>query len=306
MLGQFDRFVAPAAEMGLRIHRANVAQTLSGDELCELLPRYDGWIIGDDPATKTVFETARAGRLRAAVKWGVGTDNVDFIACEELGIPITNTPMMFGAEVADVALGYVIALARETFEIDQGVRNNEWPKLQGVSLAGKTAAIIGQGDIGRNTAKRLMACEMNIIGYDPGVSQGEAEKGVRMKQWPKQLEEADFIVITAALTRSSRHMLNGRTLKQAKQGVRVVNVARGPIIDENELEKALANEKVYSAALDVFETEPLPSDSELRRHSRCIFGSHNASNTKEAGFRTSMIAMTKLAEFLGTAKSSQT
>ncbi|MFO7145315.1 phosphoglycerate dehydrogenase, partial [Arthrospira sp. PCC 8006] len=151
MLGQFDRFVDLAAGKGLKLHRAQVTQTLSEDELCVLLPGYDGWIIGDDPATRRVFEAARAGRLRAAVKWGIGVDNVDFAACKDLGLPIINTPGMFGAEVADVAVAYVIGLARELFVIDRGGRAGGWPKPAGISLNGRCAGVVGMGDIGRNT-----------------------------------------------------------------------------------------------------------------------------------------------------------
>ena len=94
-------------------------QTLSVAELKDLVPQHDGWIIGDDPATRAVFEARKARKLKAAVKWGIGVDNVDFSACADLDIPIINTPDMFGAEVADIAMGYVIALARETFQIDR-------------------------------------------------------------------------------------------------------------------------------------------------------------------------------------------
>src|SRR5690606_31124423 len=107
MLGQIGLFTDYAAERGLTLHPAQVTQTLSEDELKALLPGYDGWIIGDDPASRAVFQTAQGGRLRAAVKWGIGVDNVDFAACKDLGIPIINTPQMFGAEVADVATAFV-------------------------------------------------------------------------------------------------------------------------------------------------------------------------------------------------------
>src|SRR5206468_3580903 len=116
-----------------------------------------------------------------------------------------------------------------------------------------------------------------------------------------RVEEADFIVVTCALTPSSRHMVNAAALARAKQGVRVVNVGRGPVIDEPALASALQDGKVYSAALDVFEVEPLPGDSPLRQHPRCVFGSHNASNTADAVVRTSEIAIEKLAGFLGVA-----
>ncbi|MEB3258430.1 MAG: phosphoglycerate dehydrogenase, partial [Cyanobacteriota bacterium] len=137
MLGMLEAFKAPAQELGLELVPAEVTQTLSEAELIELLPQFDGWIIGDDPATQQVFEAGQRGLLKAAVKWGIGVDNVDFKACEALEIPIINTPGMFGGEVADVAVGYAIALARHTVEIDRGVREGHWPKPRGLSLAGR-------------------------------------------------------------------------------------------------------------------------------------------------------------------------
>ncbi len=122
MLGMIESFRYLFAERGIELSAPNVVQTMSVDELKEIVPQHDGWIIGDDPATREVFEAGKAGNLKAAVKWGIGVDNVDFDACKDLDIPIINTPDMFGREVADVAMGYVIALARETFEIDRAVR----------------------------------------------------------------------------------------------------------------------------------------------------------------------------------------
>jgi D-3-phosphoglycerate dehydrogenase len=300
MLRMIEHFEPVFTKAGLELTCPNVVQTLSVDELKKLVPAHDGWIIGDDPATRDVFEAGRQGRLKAAVKWGIGVDNVDFKACKELGIPITNTPNMFGSEVADIAHGYVIALARETFLIDRGVRAGHWPKPRGVSLAGKTVALVGLGDIGRSTAKRLLASDMTVVGYDPTISKGDAPQGVDLAIWPQRVEEADFIVITCALTASSRGLLNAKVLAQVKPGVRVVNVARGPIVVEAALIEALQNGRVYSAALDVFEEEPLPSDSPLRNFERCVFGSHNASNTSDAVLRTSEIAIQKLLDFLNT------
>ena len=181
----------------------------------------------------------------------------------------------------------------------EGVRAGGWPKPRGISLAGKTVALIGFGDIGRNTAKRLLAAGMKVVAYDPYAKPVDELAAVEISPWPVRLEEADFIVITCALTPSSRRIINAETLAKAKQGVRVVNVGRGPIIDEQALISALQADKVYSAALDVFEDEPLPMDSPLRSHPRCVFGSHNASNTADAVVRTSEIAIDKLMEFLG-------
>lgn len=298
MLRMIDNFRPLFDQYGVSITTPDVVQTLTEEELKELLPMHDGWIIGDDPASRSVFEAGRTGQLKAAVKWGIGVDNVDFAACKDLGIPITNTPNMFGGEVSDIAVGYVIALARQTFDIDRGVRSGEWPKPSGISLAGKTAALVGYGDIGKNTARRLLAADMNIIAYDPYASCDSAMPQVEHAEWPQRISEADFIVINCALTPSSYHMLNTDVLSSCKRGVRVVNVGRGPIIDENALNAALQSGQVFSAALDVFETEPLPLDSFLRSHPRCVLGSHNASNTIDAVERTSKIAIEKLLEFL--------
>lgn len=298
MLRMIDSFRPLFAQHGADITTPDVVQTLSVEQLKELVPQHDGWIIGDDPATREVFETGKAGRLKAAVKWGIGVDNVDFAACKDLGIPIINTPNMFGREVADIAMGYVIALARQTFEIDRGVRAGQWPKPCGISLAGKTVALVGYGDIGRNTARRLLAADMRVIAYDPFVADDPEVSEVERAIWPQRVAEADFIVINCALTSSSHHMLNARVLSQCKSGVRVINVGRGPVIDEPALEAALQSSRVHSAALDVFEEEPLPMISVLRAHPHCVFGSHNASNTVDAVVRTSEIAISKLMGFL--------
>lgn len=299
MLRAIENFRAEFAKRGYEITTPNVTQVLSEEELIALVPQFDGWIIGDDPANRRVFTAAKAGKLKAAVKWGVGVDNVDFVACKDLGIPISNTPGMFGKEVADIAIGYVVALARETFAIDRGVKAGQWPKPRGMSLSEKTVALVGFGDIGRNTAKRLLACELNVIVYDPYFKPAPGLEAVQPAQWPARLPEADFIVLTCALTPENRHLLNATTLAQAKAGVRVVNVSRGPLIDEAALAAALASGHVHSAALEVGEVEPMPTESPLRNFGeRVLFGSHNASNTNEAVTRTSLKAIDLIDGFL--------
>ncbi len=299
MLRSIEAFRLRFKELNFEIVTPTVVQTLSEDELLALVPEVDGWIIGDDPATARVFEAGRRGRLRAAVKWGVGVDNVDFDACGRLGIRIGNTPGMFGREVADLAYSYIVALARQSFFIDSGVKTGLWPKPAGMSLAGKTVALVGLGDIGRQLAKRLLVAEMNVIGYDPAFDSIALPDGVVKGSWPKRLEEADFLVLTCALNPATRHLLNATTLRIAREGVRVVNVARGALIDEAALIDALQSGRVHSAALEVFDIEPLPNLSRLRAFAdRCVFGSHNASNTIEAVARTSYQALELLHQFL--------
>jgi D-3-phosphoglycerate dehydrogenase / 2-oxoglutarate reductase len=293
MLGMMDAFHPLFAERDAEAHCPEVVQTLSVPELIALVPQFDGWIIGDDPATAEVFEAGKAGNLKAAVKWGIGVDNVDFAACERLGIPITNTPDMFGAEVADIALCYVIGLARDTYFIDREVRAGRWPKPRGISLKGKRAGVIGYGDIGRNTIARLQAIGMDVLAWDPAYT-ARNDTIVPIVAWPERIGTCDFLVFTCSLTPSSRHMLNADTLARAKPGVRIVNVARGPLVDEAALIQGLETGHVSAAALDVMEVEPLPTNSPLRGFDRCIFGSHNGSNTSDAVSATSQIAIHKL------------
>lgn len=295
MLKMVEDLSSEFARHGWEVTTPSVTQTLPETELLQLVPKHHGWIIGDDPATRAVFEAGYAGKLRAAVKWGVGVDNVDFQACGDLGIPIANTPGMFGGEVADLAVGYLIGLARQSFLIDREVRAGRWPKPTGISLAGKTVAVVGLGDIGRNVVRRLLAADMNVLGYDPGVTQQDAPERCELRKWPDRIETADFLVLTCALTASSHHLVNQEIFTITKPGLRLINVSRGPIVDECSLIKALETGLVHSAALDVFEDEPLALNNPLRNYDSCVFGSHNASNTVDAVLRTSQIAIEKLA-----------
>ncbi|CUS47113.1 MAG: D-3-phosphoglycerate dehydrogenase [Idiomarinaceae bacterium HL-53] len=298
MLGMFEQFIEPAKELGLELVPAQTTQVLSEEELIKLLPDYDGWIIGDDPATRQVFAAAKSGKLVAAVKWGIGVDNVDFEACKDLGIPIINTPNMFGTEVADVAMAYLLGLARQTYFIDREIRQNHaWPKPAGMSLTGKHIGVVGFGDIGYNVAKRLMGFDVTVTAYDPGVEGNRDLQYVQRKSWPEGLAKLDFLVFTCALNKHNFHMLNAETLSQLKAGTHIVNVARGPLIDEKALIDALESGHITAAGLDVFEVEPLPKESPLRKMPQCIFGSHNSSNTREGVIRASHKALSEIARF---------
>lgn len=298
MLGQIDRFRSAFDQCGAELTCPSVVQTLSVAELKELVPAHDGWIIGDDPANREVLQAGVRGRLKAAVKWGIGVDNVDFAAAKEFGLPVVNTPFMFGREVADIAMGYVIGLARQTFLIDREVRAGRWPKPVGISLADKIGAIVGFGDIGRNIARRMLAADMKVIAFDPMFKPAQGLESVVRREWPDGLADADFLVLACNLTAANRHLINAETLKSTKFGLRLVNVARGHLIDEVALVDALGRGQVHSAALDVMEVEPLPQNSPLRRYDRCIFGAHNGSNTIDAVIRASEHAIELLFDML--------
>lgn len=298
MLGLIDEFAGDFAARGLACVAGKVTQVKTVAELIDEVPLYDAWIIGDDPASRDVVAAGVRGKLKAAVKWGVGVDNVDFAAFRDFGVPVENTPGVFGGEVADVALTYALGLARETYRIDREIRlNNGWPKPAGISMSGRTVAIVGFGDIGRQTAKRILACGSKVIAYDPMFKEAEGIP-VENETWPTRIGEADFIIFTCPLNAGTKHMFNEGLLGALKGGVRVVNVARGPVIDERALVKALDSGVVHSAALDVFETEPLAPSSPLRAYDRCIFGSHNGSNSVDAVRRVSRLAIDKIDRLL--------
>jgi D-3-phosphoglycerate dehydrogenase len=299
MIKRIDEFRSIFENKGVEIYIPNIVQTLSEEELIEILPSFDAWIIGDDPATERVFEAGKAGNLKAAVKWGVGVDNVNLRACEKLSIPIINTPQMFGAEVANIAVGYVIGLARELFLIDQEVKKGNWIKPTGLSIKDKKVGVIGFGDIGRHTAKYLKGLDMDVIVYDPFAKKTEEEEKLyTFTEYPNQIGELDFLVATCALTPATKNMVNSTIFQQMKPGIRIVNVSRGGIINEKDLIDAMDANIVYSAALDVFEIEPLTADNPLRRYERCVFGTHNGSNTVEGVRRASHKAIEHLFNFL--------
>lgn len=299
MLRQIEKFRPLFAAKNLELVTPDVVQVLTEEELMALVPSVDAWIIGDDPATEAVFQAGKAGKLKVAVKWGVGVDNVDFAACEKLNIPISNTPKMFGGEVADLALAYTLGLARQSYFIDQETKKGNWIKPTAISMAGKTVAVIGLGDIGLATIQRLKGFDVVINAYDPFSNILATDLNINaVLNFPEQIEQADFIILTCALTSSSKHMINKSTIALMKDNVRIINVARGPLINEADLISGLQSGKIASVALDVFEIEPLPLNSELRNHPQNIFGAHNGSNTFEGVERASYKAIDLLFNFL--------
>ena len=288
-------------DLGFNLNTPDVTQIMSEDELINLLPQYDGWIIGDDPATRDVVRAGSLGKLKAAVKWGVGVDNINFDAFNEFSIPINNTPGVFGDEVSDVALGYVIGLARDLFIIDRSVRVGHWIKPAGISIKEKIFGVVGFGDIGKQFCKKIKQLGGFVRVYDPQYNQRNLSNYDYVDEfvgWPNNIETLDFIVLCCALNKSNYHLINKDIFSRAKDTLRIVNVGRGPLIDEKALINALQNESIHSAALDVFENEPLSLSSELIGFERCILGSHNASNSIDAVIKVSNQSLEMMKEML--------
>lgn len=272
-------------------------QQVSKEILLEVVGNFDGWMLGDDICDREILSAGKMGKLRAALRWGAGFDNVDAKAASQLGIPIENTPGTFANEVADMALGYLIALARNIPQVSQGVFEGQWLKPIGSSLAGKKVGIVGLGVIGQAIVKRLNVLDMQLVGYDPA-SNLTQDRTVDLKKWPEGLVDLDYLILACPLTKDNIEMINGEVLRSMKSGCKIINVARGGLIDEKALIGALREKKVAAVALDVFELEPL-KNSELLEFKQNVYGSHNASNTVEAVDRTTAIAIEKLSKLLG-------
>jgi D-3-phosphoglycerate dehydrogenase len=275
---QIDKYLDLFSKQGIEIEMPKVDQQLSRGQLLPIIGDFNGVIAGDDEFTAEVFE--RAERLKVLVKWGVGVDAIDLEAAKRFGIAVFNTPNVFGDEVADVTIGYIIMISRHLHKLDQAVRQGNWPKPIGTSLKGKTLGVIGVGDIGRAVCRRAIAMGMRVLGYD--LVSDFRIKGVRFVEFGELLRASDVISLNCALTKDNRHMLGKQEFEMMKKGVFIVNTSRGALIDEGALVEALKRGKVAGAALDVFEVEPLPAGSLLRKFDNCVFGTHNSSNTLEA------------------------
>lgn len=289
-----DRYRESFLTAGLEAHLPEVNQHLSESELLEVIEPFHGMIAGDDEFTRRVFE--RAVNLRVISKWGIGIDSIDAEAAEDHGVRVFNTPNAFGDEVADVAMAYVVLLFRGLHLLDRGVREGGWPKIRGTSIGGKTLGIIGYGSIGAALAKRARVAGMQVVTSDIKRLTQEclASDAVRQVELGELLRESDVVALTCSLTRSNRRMIGSSELNQMKAGAYLVNTARGGLVDEKALIAALRSERLAGAALDVFEVEPLPIDSELRRIEGCILGTHNASNTTQAVLRVNETAIANL------------
>ena len=282
------------AERDIEVEVPPLLQQLNEAELLEIIDRFDGVIAGDDFFTAKVLEKGK--RLKIVAKWGIGLDAIDLEAAKKLGILVRNTPDVFADEVADVVLGYIVLLARGLHKLDQSVRNGGWLKIQGRSLRGKTLGVIGVGSIGQAVVQRGVALGMSVVGYDVA-SIPESfvqETGMTQESLELLLQVSDFISLNCNLTASNYHFLGEKQFDLMKEGVCLINTARGPLIDETTLVKALTAGKVAGAALDVFEAEPLPMESPLRQFDNCIFGTHNASNTLEAVMRVNEMVIQNL------------
>ena len=261
---------------------------ISADDLLKVVSEYDALIVrGRTKITASVMDAASL--LKAIGRAGVGVDNIDLDAAKKHDITVVNAPTSTSLAVAELTFGLLLAMARELPRADAGMKQGEWLKkeLSGVELNGKTLGIIGYGRIGAEVGKRAIAFGMNVIAYDPLVSEDEMQKrGADPVSIQDLYAWSDFISLHLPLSVQTRDMIGPLAFSQMKDGVRIVCAARGGIIDEAALITALNSGKVAGAALDVFGTEP-PGLTETVSHPKVIATPHIGAQTAEAQSRAS-------------------
>ena len=300
MLKFLDRFRPELERYGLDLITIDIHERLEEADLLKYAGKFDATICGDDRYTSRVLE-ACAPRLKVISKWGTGIDSIDADACARLGIKLFRTTNAFTLPVADTVMGYLLAFARRQPWMDQAMKVGVWDKIPGRALHECTLGIIGVGAIGTSLTRRARAFGMKMLGndiveIDPGFI---AETGIQMTTLEKLLTASDFVSVNCDLNPTSYHLINARTLQLMSKEAILINCARGPIVDEAALVKSLEEGLIGGAALDVFEVEPLPSDSPLRLMNNVLLAPHNSNSSPAAWERVHWNTIKNLIEGLG-------
>jgi D-3-phosphoglycerate dehydrogenase len=278
---------------------------LDEPELCAAIAEADALLVRSR-TTVTAKALEAAKRLKLVTRAGIGVDNVDLAAASRRGVIVSNVPDASTTTTAELAITLLMALARRIVPADRSVRAGKWErtKLLGSELAGKTLGVVGFGRIGRVVADRALGLKMRVVAHDPflpaGASATAGAASVALVDLDTLLRESDFLTVHTPLTQQTRGMIGAAQLARAKPGLRVVNAARGGIVDETALVAALASGAVGGAALDVFDEEPLPADSPLRSFENVILTPHLGASTEEAQRRVALEAAAQIVDFART------
>ncbi len=274
---------------------------LSEAELLPVVAETSAMVVrSETKVTRKVIEAAR--KLKVVGRAGVGVDNVDVEAATQRGIVVMNTPGGNTVSTAELACSMLMALARKIPQAHASMKAGDWNRkaFQGTELHNKTLGILGMGRVGSEVARRAIAFGMRVVAYDPYLSLSRAKAlQVELLEHVEELyARADFITIHVSLSDETRNMINAAAFARMKKGVRIVNCARGGIINEADLLAALQAGQVAGAALDVYETEPLPKESPLRAHPQIIMTPHLGASTEEAQENVGIEVAEAITDFL--------
>ena len=274
--------------------QVDVRDDITPEELVTVLPAYDGMVVRSRTKVRQPLIDA-APNLKVIVRGGVGLDTIDAEYARSKGVTVMNTPKASSASVAELAIGFMFALARSLYATTASMKAGKWEKkkFEGDEIAGKTLGIIGVGNIGKEVAKRAAALGMTVLACDPYVDDCE---GADLTGLDDLLSRADYISLHLPKTKESANMIGSAQFAKMKTGVRLINCARGGIVDEDALYEALVSGKVAGAALDVFAVEPCEGHR-LFSLENVIGSPHIGAATKEAQARVGAEVAEKLIEF---------
>lgn len=263
---------------------------LTSAEVAKLLPGIDGYIAGLDGIDANAIKAA--DRLKVIARYGVGVDNVDLAVAREKGIVVTNTPGANSVSVAELALGLMLALARQIPEAVEAVHQGKWPRYAGFSLEGKTVGILGFGAIGKQLARRLAGFDCKVLAFDPFADAVFAKDNhVELATMHDVIEQADFISLHLPLLPETRCMVNDTFLNKMKKGSFLINTSRGEVIDEDALLRALQSGHLKGVALDAFTVEPPDPKNPLLNLPQVIATPHLGAQTDGATSNMGWLAM---------------
>ena len=273
----------------------DVRDDITPEELPSVLPAYDGMVVRSRTKVRQALIDV-CPNLKVIVRGGAGLDTIDHEYAKSKGITVMNTPLANSASVAELAIGYMLMMARSLYQATASVKAEKWDKkgFNGDEIGGKTLGLVGVGNIGKEVAKRAIVMGMTVVAYDPYIK-GEIE-GIKLVTLDELLAQADYISLHLPKTKESTGMIGAEQFGKMKNGVRIVNCARGGIVDEAALYEALTSGKVAGAALDVFAEEP-PTDWKLLKLDNVIGSPHIGAATKEAQGRVGAEVADKLIAF---------
>ena len=263
---------------------------LTSAEVAQLLPGVDGYIAGLDAIDSRALQAA--DRLKVIARYGVGVDSVDLEAARKKGIVVTNTPGANSVSVAELALGLMLALARQIPEAVEAVHQGKWPRYSGVSLEGKMIGILGLGAIGKQLARRLGGFDCKIMAFDPFADTVFAkEHSIILASLEAVTEQSDFISLHLPLLAETRDIVNDAFLSRMKKGSFLINTSRGEVVDEGALLKALQSGHLKGAGLDAFTVEPPEAGNPLLALPQVIATPHLGAQTDGATSNMGWLAM---------------
>jgi D-3-phosphoglycerate dehydrogenase len=294
----YERYASTLVSLGVEAVLPRVKERLSEGELIPIVEDIDGVISGDDQFTEKVLRHAR--RLKVISKWGTGTDSIDKKTASELGIAVRNTPGAFSEPVADTVFAFILAFSRNLHRQDASIRNGIWQKMPVFALRGKTLGIVGVGNCGKAVARRAKGFGLRLLGNDivPIDQNFVLETDIGVADLEGVLRESDFVSMNCDLNPTSYHLMNSDTFGKMKKGSYYITTCRGPVTDEKALADALTSGRLAGAGLDVFEDEPLPTDSPLRNMDNVILSPHNANGDPACAERIHQATLSHLIEEL--------